>query len=67
LDGSNEPFFRWFVGGRMNTCYNALDYHVENGRADQAALVYDSPVTNTFKSASWPLMARIWAEVTRAL
>src|SRR5660397_283401 len=65
LDGSNEPFFRWFVGGRMNTCYNALDYHVENGRADQAALVYDSPVTNTFKSASWPLMARIWAEPTR--
>ena len=53
LDGSNEPFFRWFVGGRMNTCYNALDYHVENGRADQAALVYDSPVTNTLKSYTY--------------
>lgn len=36
---------RWFVGGRLNTCYNAVDRHVENGRAEQAALIYDSPVT----------------------
>src|SRR5437868_9709329 len=38
---------RWFVGGRMNTCFNALDRHVERGRADQVALIYDSPVTDT--------------------
>jgi propionyl-CoA synthetase len=38
---------RWFVGGRMNTCFNALDRHVEGGRSDQAALIYDSPVTDT--------------------
>jgi len=37
---------RWFVGGRMNTCFNALDRHVERGRADQVALIYDSPVTD---------------------
>jgi len=49
LDDSNKPFYRWFVGGEMNTCYNALDYHVENGRADQDALIYDSPVTDTIK------------------
>lgn len=45
LDDSNPPFYRWFPGGELNTCYNALDRHVENGRGDQAALIYDSPVT----------------------
>ncbi len=49
LDDSNKPFYRWFTGGELNTCYNALDYHVENGRADQDALIYDSPVTDTKK------------------
>jgi len=45
LDDSNPPFYRWFVGGEMNTCYNALDRHVKDGRGDQVALIYDSPVT----------------------
>jgi len=45
LDGSRAPFYRWFTGGRLNTCYNALDRHVERGRANQLALVFDSPVT----------------------
>ena len=50
LDDSNPPFYRWFTGGVLNTCDNALDRHVEAGRADQTALVYDSPVTgNTVK------------------
>src|SRR5256714_54771 len=47
LDDSRAPFYRWFAGGRMNTCFNALDRHVERGRADQPALIYDSPVTDT--------------------
>ncbi len=47
LDDSRVPFYRWFAGGRLNTCYNALDRHVERGRADQLALIYDSPVTGT--------------------
>jgi propionyl-CoA synthetase len=47
LDGSNKPFFRWFPGGEVNTCYNAIDRHVENGRGEQTALIYDSPVTGT--------------------
>ena len=38
---------RWFADGQMNTCYMAVDYHVDNGRAEQAAIIYDSPVTNT--------------------
>ncbi|MCZ6479682.1 MAG: propionyl-CoA synthetase, partial [candidate division NC10 bacterium] len=45
LDDSNKPFYRWFTGGEVNTCYNALDLHIEGGRGDQAALIYDSPVT----------------------
>jgi propionyl-CoA synthetase len=49
LDDSKKPFYRWFVGGEVNTCYNALDRHVENGRAEQMALIYDSPVTQTIK------------------
>src|SRR3954470_18068289 len=47
LDDSRAPFYRWFAGGRLNTCYNALDRHVERGRAEQPALIYDSPVTDT--------------------
>jgi len=54
LDSSNAPFYRWFTGGELNTCYNALDRHVENGRGDQAALIYDSPVTGgTVKTYSY--------------
>ncbi|MCH7937563.1 MAG: propionyl-CoA synthetase [Proteobacteria bacterium] len=54
LDDTNKPFYRWFTGGELNTCYNALDRHVEEGRADQAALIYDSPVTgNTVKTYTY--------------
>ncbi|MBK8731161.1 MAG: propionyl-CoA synthetase [Tetrasphaera sp.] len=45
LDASRPPFYRWFTGGTLNTCFNALDRHVRDGRGDQAALIYDSPVT----------------------
>jgi propionyl-CoA synthetase len=38
-------FYRWFSGGQINTCYNAVDRHVDNGRADQPAIIHDSPVT----------------------
>ncbi|MBF0302547.1 MAG: propionyl-CoA synthetase [Desulfamplus sp.] len=47
LDDSNKPFYRWFTGGEMNTCYNALDLHIDNGKGDRTALIYDSPVTDT--------------------
>ena len=45
LDGQNRPFYRWFPGGRLNTCYNCLDVHVVEGRGQQAAIIYDSPIT----------------------
>ena len=47
LDHDRPPFTRWFVGGETNIAYNALDRHVAAGRGDQAALLYESPVTNT--------------------
>lgn len=47
LDDSNPPFYRWLVGAKLNTCYNAVDRHVAAGRGDQAAIIYDSPVTET--------------------
>src|SRR6266480_2435794 len=47
LDRSNPPFYRWFTGGTLNTCFNALDRHVRDGRAGQPALIYDSPVTDS--------------------
>jgi propionyl-CoA synthetase len=53
LDDSNPPFYRWFRGGSLNTCFNALDRHVRDGRGDQAALVYDSPVTSTVKTLTY--------------
>jgi propionyl-CoA synthetase len=49
LDDSRPPFYRWFAGGVLNTCYNALDLHIERGRGKQPALIYDSPVTGTIR------------------
>jgi propionyl-CoA synthetase len=49
LNNENPPFYRWFEGGIVNSCYNALDYHIENGLKDRLALIYDSPVTKTKK------------------
>ncbi len=53
LDASRPPFYRWFTGGMVNSCYNALDRHVEHGRGNQSALIYDSPVTGKIKAFSY--------------
>ena len=45
LDDSNPPFYRWMTGGLVNGCYNAVDCHVEAGRGDDIAVIYDSPIT----------------------
>ena len=47
LSKDEDGLARWYQGGQLNTCYLALDYHVKNGRGDQIALIYDSPVTNS--------------------
>ena len=53
LDDSRKPFYRWFSGAEVNTCYNAVDRHVEGGRGAQAAIIYDSPVTNTKRTITY--------------
>jgi propionyl-CoA synthetase len=53
LDTSRAPFYRWFPGAQLNTCYNLLDVHVEKGRAEQLALIYDSPVTGLTRSYTY--------------
>ena len=46
LDNSNPPFYKWFGDGVTNTCYNAIDTHIDQGKGDRTALIYDSPITN---------------------
>ena len=53
LDKSRQPFYRWFAGGEVNTCYNALDLHIEEGRGDLPALIYDSAVTNSIRTFTY--------------
>jgi propionyl-CoA synthetase len=62
LDKSRPPFYRWFTGGMLNTCYNAIDVHVKSGRANQLALIYDSPVTGTVSRFTY---RRLLDEVSR--
>ena len=61
-DDSRPPFYRWFVGGQLNTCYNALDVHIERGRGKQIALIYDSAVTETVRRYTY---AELRDEVAR--
>jgi len=53
LDDAQPPFYRWFAGATTNSCWNALDRHVEGGRADQAALIYDSPATGLVRAYTY--------------
>lgn len=53
LDASRAPLYRWYTGGVLNTCYNAVDRHVEQGRGEQAAIVYDSPVTGVKRTITY--------------
>jgi propionyl-CoA synthetase len=62
LDDSNPPFYRWFADGEANTCWNAVDRHVEAGRGGQAAVIYDSPVTGAKRTITF---AELQGEVAR--
>ncbi len=67
LDASNPPFYRWFSGARCNTCYNALDRHVAGGRAEQAALIYDSPLAGQKETFSYRALRDAVANFAGAL
>ena len=62
LDASGAPFYRWFAGGVLNTCHNAVDRHADGGRGDQIALVYDSPMSSTIQRFTY---RELRAEVAR--
>jgi len=62
LDNPAPQVYRWFAGGRLNTCYNALDRHVEQGRGEQTAVIYDSPLSGTQRQISY---AELLGEVAR--
>src|SRR5881296_79365 len=67
FDDSRKPFYRWFTGGELNTCYNALDLHVDRGRGKQRALIYDSPVTGTITTLTYAELRDEVARVAGAL
>lgn len=62
IDMDAKPVPKWFVGGEINTCYNAIDRHVENGRGNQTAIIHDSPITGTQRKISY---AELLDEVSR--
>jgi len=67
FDDSRKPFYRWFAGGRLNTCFNMLDLHIERGRGKQTALIYDSPVTGTVRSYTYDALRDEVARTAGAL
>ncbi len=67
LSADENGFYHWFKGGKLNTAYLALDYHVENSRADQTALIYDSPVTDTIRKYSYRELRDMVARFAGAL
>ncbi|MBT6273644.1 MAG: propionyl-CoA synthetase, partial [Chromatiales bacterium] len=67
LDSTNAPVYRWFSGAHLNTCHNALDRHADGGRGDQAALIYDSPVTDTVRTYSFTELRELTARFAGVL
>ena len=67
FDPSMGAFGQWFPGGELNTCYNCLDRHVEAGRGEQAALIYDSPMAGTVRTFSYAEMLDRTARLAGAL
>ena len=61
------PFYKWFKGGKINTCYNALDRHIDEGNGDRIALIYDSAMTNTKKKFTYTELRDKTADLAGAL
>ncbi|MDA9372972.1 propionyl-CoA synthetase [Pelagibacterales bacterium] len=67
LHTDGPPFYQWFKGGKINTCYNALDRHVDEGNGDRLALIYDSPITGNKSTYTYSVMRDRVAEIAGAL
>lgn len=67
LNADNAPLYEWFTDAQVNTCYNAVDRHVKNGRGDQTAIIYDSPVTGKKSKTSYAQLQARTASLAGAL
>ena len=67
LNADNAPLYEWFTDAQVNACYNAVDRHVENGRADQTAIIYDSPITGKKGTTSFAELQTQTASLAGAL
>jgi propionyl-CoA synthetase len=67
LFADRAPLYEWFCDSMVNTCYNAVDRHVLNGRADQKAIIYDSPMTDTQYSITFAELLEKVASLAGAL
>jgi len=67
LFDDDAPYYEWFADARVNTCYNAVDRHVEAGRGEQTAIIYDSPITQTKRQISYVELRNRVASLAGAL
>ncbi|MEO5812261.1 MAG: AMP-binding protein [Rhodanobacter sp.] len=67
IDDSRKPFYRWFAGAELNTCYNCVDRHVEHGRAEQVAIIYDSPLAGAQRKITFRELRDLTAQCAGAL
>ena len=67
LDDSEAPFYRWFADAQCNTCWNAVDRHVESGRGDQLAVIHDSPITGSQRKITYRELKDLVARLAGAL
>jgi len=67
LFDDNAPLYEWFADARVNTCWNAVDRHVESGRGEQTAIIYDSPITQTKREISYVELRNRVASLAGAL
>ena len=67
LDATAAPFYRWFKGGRLNTCFNAVDRHAQSGRGAQLAIIHDSPVTGTTRTITYAQLQDLVARFAGAM
>lgn len=67
LDDSRAPLYEWYTDAVVNTCHNAVDRHVEAGRGDQVAIIYDSPITGSKRTITYSALRDNVARLAGAL
>ncbi|WP_375264686.1 propionate-CoA ligase PrpE [Planktotalea sp.] len=67
LTDKGDGLYEWFVDTKVNTCYNAVDRHVENGRGDQVAIIHDSPITDSVSKITYAELQTRVASLAGAL